>query len=65
MKGRYINMKCPFRKQVITAETDGRDVTEEYYMPCYKEQCPYYVAEAKIGDYSRPGYCSRCSFTGR
>lgn len=34
-------MKCPYRKQTTTV--DG--TTSEYYMECYKEDCPFYVPE--------------------
>ena len=36
-------MKCPYRKLFLPQITGE---TEEHYMECYKEECPFYVSEA-------------------
>ena len=36
-------MNCPFRKQVITSYRENQTLSEEFYMPCMKEDCPYYM----------------------
>ena len=49
-------MICPYRKKTETF--DG--TTNEYYMECYGEECPHYVADQHYsgGIETRP-YCNR------
>lgn len=38
-------MICPYRKQTETV--DG--TTSEYYMECYKTECPFYIPMGVVG----------------
>lgn len=43
-------MKCPYRKYTEhIREANCRFVIHEYFAECHKEDCPFYIAQGKIG----------------
>ena len=49
-------MKCPFRKQFIPQVTGE---TEEHYMECYRDECPFFVPETQFGNLIVQEHCAR------
>ena len=55
-------MKCPYRKTTFDLKGVGLSGTEEQFQECYKEECPFYIAERRFqGGIIVPEYCGRAN----
>ena len=57
-------MICPYRKRTeVRTDVPYNTITIEKYMPCYKEECPYYMSEerARAMGWGISDYCEKAS----
>lgn len=41
-------MKCPYRKETRQWHDGSTLVTDEYYMDCYEDDCPYFKRDNRM-----------------